>query len=84
MKFAFRHWSRALPVSVILVAIGLQVACSQFAVGQLIEPITMPANEKQRVKFWLDLAWKKNLDNRTQSVDFGRLCGQPFPSQSRA
>jgi len=57
----------------VLAAIVLQVASTQFASGQLIEPITIPESEKQRVKFWLDQTWKKNLNNRTQSVELYEL-----------
>lgn len=80
MKFAVAHWSHALLVSFILAAISLQAAGSKCAVGQLIEPIVIPADEKQRVKFWLDLAWKKNLDNRTQSVELYELSPVDSPT----
>jgi len=73
MKFAITHWPSARSVWVVLVAIGVHIACAQFAYGQLIEPIEIPATEKQRVKFWLDQAWEKNLDNRTNSVELYEL-----------
>jgi len=60
MKIANAHWSPALLVWIVLAAIGLQIARAPLAKGQLIEPIAIPASEKQRVKFWLDQAWKKN------------------------
>jgi len=69
MKITNAPWSPVLPMWIVLAAIGLQIACAPSANSQLIEPIAIPASEKQRVKFWLDQAWKKNLDNRTQSVE---------------
>ena len=80
MKFAIAHWSPRKLVWIVLAAIGLQIACAKFANGQLIEPIAIPANEKQRVKFWLDQAWKKNLDNRTQSVELYELVPVDSPT----
>jgi len=73
MKFAIVRWSRRFPTWVVPVAICLQIVCSTSANSQLIEPIVVPAQEKQRVKFWLDQAWKKNLANRTQSVELYEL-----------
>ena len=73
MKISIAPWSPVLPMWIVLAAIGLQIACAPLANSQLIEPIAIPASEKQRVKFWLDQAWKKNLDNRTQSVELYEL-----------
>ncbi len=80
MKFSIAHWSPALSMWAILAAIGLQILFAPFVSGQLIEPIVIPANEKQRVKFWLDQTWKKNLDNRTQSVELYDLVPVDSPS----
>ena len=52
-------------------AINLSDACP--ANAQLIESITIPANETQRVQYWLEPAWKKSLENRTRSAELYKL-----------
>ena len=80
MKFTIFYWSSTQFVGLLLVAIGLQIAYAQFANGQLIEPIEIPATEKQRVKFWLDQAWEKNLNNRTHSAELYELVPVDSPT----
>ncbi len=80
MKSVICHWSSTLSVWVVLATLSIHSTSEQFANGQLIEPIAIPASEQQRVKFWLDQTWEKNLNNRTQSVELYKLVPVESPT----
>ncbi len=80
MKFGPAQWKRFLPLFAFLIALTVEAVICQTVVGQLIEPIEIPIGEKQRVKFWLDPAWKKNLASRTQSVEVYELAPVNSPT----
>jgi len=51
------------------IAIVLLTVVASIANGQLIQSPTLPDEEGKLVKFWLDDAWDKGIDNNEKSVD---------------